>query len=155
MSQSGAINQIITEAIWKLCSVNGCRTCCTSQRFHSRWGPLLHKPFFSLLLPLYCHISIKKQKKNAPEFGLYKLLEEIAGTWAWVKHYSMFSSCLVFAAEQVVEGREAFRAAAAANNSTMRTVRMTQSGEVAAGQRLRAEQPLWHCHVVFMSTLES
>lgn len=61
----------------------------------------------------------------------------------------MFSSCLVFGAEQVVEGREAFRAAAAANNSTMRTVRMTQSGEVAAGQ------PLWHCHVVFMPTLES
>lgn len=48
----------------------------------------------------------------------------------------MFSSCLVFGAEQVVEGREAFRAAAAANNSTMRTVRMTQSGEVAAGQPL-------------------
>lgn len=46
----------------------------------------------------------------------------------------MFSSCLVFGAEQVVEGRGAFRAAAAANNSTMRTVRMTQSGEVAAGQ---------------------
>lgn len=61
----------------------------------------------------------------------------------------MFSSCLVFGAEQVVEGRGAFRAAAAANNSTMRTVRMTQSGEVAA------RQPLWHCHVVFMPTLES
>lgn len=50
----------------------------------------------------------------------------------------MFSSCLVFGAEQVVEGRESFRAAAAANNSTMRTARMTQSGEAAAVQRLRA-----------------